>query len=81
MQKLQNWWKVLALGVVAAAFGLMTASCSSTEDDDETYTVTLNGAGEYSYVGLYSLDVSKIKEQSKFSEGDTVVVDAGEIGR
>jgi len=79
MQKLQNWWKVLALGVVAAAFGLMTASCSSTEDDDETYTVTLNGAGEYSYVGLYSLDVSKIKEQSKFSEGDTVVVDAGEM--
>jgi len=50
MQKLQSWWKVLAFGVAAAAFGLMSASCAPTEDDSEEYTVTLKGDAEYSVI-------------------------------
>jgi len=80
MQKLQSWWKVLAFGVVAAAFGLMTASCTPTEDDADEYTVTLKGDLEDSFVALFSMgidDPEDVDVKAKFKEGDTVIVFAG----
>jgi len=46
MQKLLKYWKVLSFGVVAAAFGLMMASCAETGDEETTpapskYEVTI----------------------------------------
>ena len=78
MQKLQSWWKVLAFGVAAAAFGLMSASCAPTEDDSEEYTVTLKGDAEYSVITTFSMDPDYDPEfKTKFKEGDTVIVFAG----
>jgi len=62
MQKVKELWKILALGVVAAAVGLMMASCA--EDDQvtgtgtdttatPTYKVTiLSGTGFFDYAGI-----------------------------
>jgi len=57
----------------------MMASCAETGDEETTaYSVTLKNPGEYSYISSYSADTAKWNEKSKFAEGDTVYVYAGE---
>jgi len=82
MSKLQNWWKVLAFGTVAAVFGLMMASCAEdpgdeTEPEDKgPYTVTIRGGGDGYFAFNYSDDYPA--PTTRFYTGDTVVVYAGE---